>query len=102
MKRASKPVPVKGDEALKRVTEAGFSDSRLVVEANDPLHLSENAVVDVFPTDGGGQHRDRGRLVKLTRDEVAIEVKASNGEAVRIHAPRWNFRVKAVEDKGKL
>lgn len=97
--RNGKAVRVKGEQATKIVTCSKFSDKQLVVDANDPLKLKEGTVVDVFPLDYGGHlHQDRGRLVKLTKDEVAIAVQSKSGKELHIHAPRWQFRVKAIAD----
>lgn len=46
--------------------------------------------------------QDRGRLVKLTKEEVAIAVQAETGEEIRIHAPRWMFRVRAINNAARL
>ena len=95
---APKPVTLEGSDAVSAVLAADFSDKDLIVDANDPLQLKAGVEVKVFPTDGGGySHRDEGRLVKLTKDEVAIAVQSEQGaKEVHIHAPRWHFRVSSV------
>ena len=57
-------------------------------------------IVQVYPTDGGGfTHKDVGRLVKLTKDEVAIAVRSeTNDTEVHVHAPRWGFKVEEVAE----
>lgn len=96
--KATKATRVKGEQAASMVTSAKFSDTSLVVDANDPLKLREGSIVELFPLDGGGHtHQDRGRLIKLTKDEVAIAVSSSSGAEVHVHAPRWQFRVKAID-----
>ena len=103
--RASGPKPVRlaSEAAVRAVLRADFSDNELTVDAKDPLALQQGAIVEVFPTDGGGYgHKDRGRLVKLTKDEVAIVVSAKTGEEVLIHAPRWQFRIQQVAAGAKL
>ena len=97
--RGPQTVSLQGDQAVKIITEAGFSDKDPVVDADDPLELKANTHVEVFPTDGGGlTHQDRGRLVQLTKEEVAIAVQAKvGGQEMRIHAPRWAFRVRTVQ-----
>lgn len=103
LKQSGKPTPIKGDAALAAITSAEYTDHELVVDDKDPLQLGKDIEVRVWPTDGGGRgHEDRGLLVKLNKDEVAIQVKASNGKDIRLHAPRWNFRIRPVEDKAKL
>nr|POF07146.1 hypothetical protein CFP56_31770 [Quercus suber] len=92
--RADKPVKLKGDAAVQAVLKADFTDSETTVDTADPLGLAAGADVEVYPTDSGGStHRDRGALVKLIKDEVAISVQTPTGEEVRVHAPRWKFRI---------
>lgn len=104
LKRQGKPSKVKGDVALEAITSARYTDEQLRVDSSDPLQLTEGTLVEVWPTDGGGHnHHDRGKLVKLVRDEVAIQLQTSNGKDIRLHAPRWNFRIRPVsDDKAKL
>ena len=96
--RAPKPLRLKGEDAVAAVLSSSFSGEALVVNSNDPIGLKAGAAVEVYPTDGGGfqeKDRDRGRLIKLTKDEVAIAVSSpKDGKEVRIHAPRWNFKVR--------
>nr|POF22334.1 hypothetical protein CFP56_36419 [Quercus suber] len=96
--RAAPPVTLKGDAAVQAVLRAGFTDGELTVDPADPLALAAGADVEVYPTDSGGtNHRDRGELIKLTRNEVAVAVKAPSGEEVRVHAPRWKFRIQRAK-----
>lgn len=44
--------------------------------------------------------QDRGHLVKVTKDEVSIAVQAKTGEEMRLHAPRWQFRIRAINKDG--
>ncbi|KAK3069513.1 hypothetical protein LTR53_012099 [Teratosphaeriaceae sp. CCFEE 6253] len=100
---APRPVSLQGSAAVPRLLQSPFADVDPLVDADDPLELVRGALVDLFPTDGGGfTHRDRGRLVKLTKDEVAIEMRCPTGESVRIHAPRWQFRIQEVAVAAKL
>lgn len=97
---SQKASKVTGDEALSAVTNAAYTDDNAVVDSADPLQLKPGTAVDLYPTDFGGRgHHDSGTLVKLLHDEVAIQLKASNGKEVRIHAPRWNFRIRAQDAK---
>lgn len=96
--RTGKPIRVKGEQAASIVTSSRFTDQDLVVDSNDPLKLKEGTMVEVYPVDYGGHfHQDLGRLIKLNKDEVAIAVQSESGSEVHIHAPRWQFRVKAIE-----
>lgn len=61
------------------------------------MGLKEGQDVEVWPTDTGFRHRDRGRLVGLGRDEVVLEVQSKvGGRMVRVHTPREGFRVQAI------
>lgn len=95
---APKPIGLEADEAVQFVTTSQFSDDSLGIEANDPSGLQEGLDVELYPTDSGGfTHQDRGRLVRLTRNEVAIAVQSrQNGQEVRVHAPRRGFRIKPL------
>ena len=104
LKSSPKPTPIDGQAALAAITGAEYTDKDLTVDSTDPLQLAEGVEVKVWPTDGGGKgHEDRGRLVKLDKYEVAIQTKASDGREIRLHAPRWNFRIRPVaNDKAKM
>lgn len=98
---APKPVTLEGADAVKHVTSADFAEKELRIDGDDPLGLKEGQDVEIWPTDTGFRHKDRGRLVGLTRDEVVIEVQSKvGGKVVRIHAPRSGFKVQAVQDGG--
>jgi len=100
--RAPKAVSLQGADAVKLIVRSEYTDGDVTVDSNDPLGLQAGAPVEVFPVEGGGgyTHQDRGRLVKLTKDEVAIAVESQSGEEMRIHAPRWQFRVRPVNEGG--
>lgn len=86
---------------MKHVTSADFAEKELRIDEDDPLGLKEGQDVEVWPTDTGFRHKDRGRLVGLTRDEVVVEAQSKvGGKVVRIHAPRGGFKVQAVQDGG--
>ena len=97
-KKAPKPASLKGDAAAKRVLEGKFADGEVGVSASDPLRLHKDQLVEVWPTDSGFRHRDRGRLIGLTEDEVVVVVDTG----VRLHFPRTGFRVAAADDQAKL
>ena len=91
---APKPVRLEGSAAVPKILEADFSDHELTVDTDNPVKLAPGATVRLWPTDGGGfTHKDAGRLIKLTKDEVAIAIRAETGQEVHVHAPRWDFKV---------
>ena len=89
---------MKGDAALKRILDASFAEKESTVDDQDPLGLKTRSVVEVWPIDSGIRHRDRGRLVGLTLDEVVLSVMSeAESKEIRIHFPRTNFRIQAVK-----
>lgn len=97
-KKVPKPTTLKGDAATERVLTAKLVDSDIGVNASDPLKLTKGQEVEVWPTDSGVHHRDRGSLLGLGDDEVVIEA----GTGIRVHFPRSGFRVAAVGHQSKL
>lgn len=99
---APKPTSLKGTDALQRISQAVFADTNLAVDGSDPLRLAAGDEVDVWPTDSGFKHKDRGRLLKLSANEVVIAVRSETGKEIHLHTPRTNFRIAAVEGASKL
>jgi len=94
---AEKPMALKGPDAARFICSASFTD-KCTVDGSDPLDLEEGQLVEFWPVDSGFNHRDQGPLVKLTKDEIAISLKTRlEGKDIRLHAPRWGFRIRAVE-----
>jgi hypothetical protein len=99
---APKPTSLKGTDALQRISQAAFADTNLAVDESDPLRLARGEEVDVWPTDSGSKHKDRGRLLKLSANEVVIAVQSETGKEIHLHTPRNNFRIAAVKGASKL
>lgn len=84
-----------GEEAAAAIrTACLFEESQVGVDETEPivraLGLKRGDMVEVWPTDSGAGHRDRGRLVGIGTDEVVWETEVG----VRVHAPRGGFRVR--------
>ena len=95
----AKPTTLKGDAALKRIVDASFAEKEPTIDGQDPLSLKSGSEVEIWPIDTGVRHRDHGRVVGLTRDEVVLSVKSeAEGKEIRVHFPRTNFRIQAVRD----
>lgn len=93
---APKVTSLKGEEAAEQILSAGFAEANKGInKADGQSSLREGDVVEVFPTDTGFSHRDNGKLIGLTGDEVVISLE--NG--LRLHAPRTGFRVQQVRPK---
>jgi len=99
-----KATTLKGEEAVQSITRAECAEAEGEVDEKDPVGLKKGQEVELWPTDTGFKHKDRGRLLSLTKDEVVIAATAKAGEReVRIHAPRAGFRIQAVrENDAKL
>jgi hypothetical protein len=92
----SQPRTLDGQAAAKHVHASSFGPSAVSVDRDDPASLSEGCRVEVYPADWVTEHRDRGRLVGLTHDEVTIAVKSKGDDEIRIHAPRTGFKIREI------
>jgi len=99
-KNAGKPTTLKGDDAMKQISASGFAEAEGEVDSNDPTGLKKGQVVEVWPTDTGFNHKDKGSLVALSGSEIVIESKTQDGKVVRVHTPRHGFRLRSVEGAG--
>ena len=98
---APKPTTLKGAEAVKYIIQAEYSEPEGDVDENDPLGLNKGQDVESWPIDSGSRHHDRGKLVSLTPREVVLASQSKvGGKEVRIHHPRWNYRIRAVSAAG--
>ena len=99
--KASGPEPttLQGDAALNRIIRASYSENDSFVDEEDPLGLKEGSEVEVWPTDTGFKHRDRGRLIGESKGEDVLSIYSeANGEEIRVHFPRTNFRIERVKE----
>jgi len=88
------PVSLKEPEAVKLIISSEVAEPNGGVDENDPLGFREGTEVEIYPTDSGFTHHDRGRLVTLTPKEVMVASRSRvGGREVRIHTPRTGFRV---------
>jgi hypothetical protein len=96
-----KPAILEGKEALAQLLAGGYFESEGDVDGDDPLGLVKGQEVEVYPTDmaSGYAHRDTGKLIGLTMDEVVIQTSNNGGEDIRIHFPRTNFRISKTSSK---
>lgn len=91
---------VKGKDVLEYVQNASFAEAGGDVDKDDSLGLNQGEAVEVYPIDYGYSHKDRGELLSLTSDEVVITKRTTTGDEIRVHAPRWGYRIKKVEGDG--
>lgn len=84
---------------LKLVGQSAYKEAEVTVDSNDASTLQKGDMVEVFATDYGSNHNDRGPLVGLSMAEIVVESQTSEGVQVRVHAPRRGFRVKKAESR---
>ncbi|KIW71209.1 hypothetical protein PV04_03400 [Phialophora macrospora] len=99
--KAPKPATLKGDAAAERILNASFVDKDPGFDLADPLGLQRGTEVEVFPIDSGTHHRDQGRLIGLTEEEIVLSTKAE-GKEVHLHYPRVGFRIRGLAAKGGI
>jgi glutathione S-transferase len=91
--QAPKPTTLKGDAMRDRVLRAALEHQPTEFISDDPLSLNVGDEVQVFASDYGSSHKDRGSIVGLTLAEVVIR----NAKGLHIHFPRWNFRINKLK-----
>lgn len=102
IKDGPRPREVGSEEAIGIVVGSGARDE-VGIDENDPTEFKKGQVLRVWPVDTGSKHKDEGRLVGLTKDEVVLAVKTEKGDKeVYLHCPRWGFRIAPAQETGKL
>ena len=94
--RSSQPATMDGESAAKSILASELGHTHVQVDQDDPASLNEGEQVEMYPADWVTEHKDRGRLVGLTADEVTIAVKSQGDVELRIHAPRTGFKIRKV------
>lgn len=90
-----------GKEALQQIEksdpvemDAGVDGQQLLASS---LSFKAGDKIDVWPLDiteeAAKQNKETGSLVTLNNEEVVIEVKGEAGIKLRVHAPRWGYRI---------
>ncbi|SMQ54965.1 unnamed protein product [Zymoseptoria tritici ST99CH_3D7] len=88
------------DEVVRRILASGYTEETVLeVDLDDALGLKAGQRVEVAPADFGFTHKNEGVLVGLTKNEAVIEIDVPGGEdgKLRLHYPRINFKIQAVE-----
>jgi glutathione S-transferase len=95
---APKPTTLKGAEAASRVLGAKYAESEARIDEQDPTNLKHGEEVEIWPIDTGFRHRDRGLLVGINEEEIVLQLHPKPREQeIRLHFPRTNFRIQAVQ-----
>ncbi|KAF3035405.1 hypothetical protein E8E12_001386 [Didymella heteroderae] len=89
---AAKPISLDGKTMSAQVLNTKSSPEPLSFDVNDPLGFEQGENVEIYPSDYGQAHKDRGILIGLTVSEVVIR----NSKGLHLHFPRWNFRIVKV------
>ncbi|KAK3078522.1 hypothetical protein LTS18_007299, partial [Coniosporium uncinatum] len=104
-KALGKPVTLSDEDAVKYMLSASTQQSGAddVVDQADPLGLKSGEEVTVWPIESGMTGKDTGKLRRLNPDEVIIEKETrETGKNIRLHVPRWGFRVVRAGGKSKM
>jgi glutathione S-transferase len=90
--RAPNPKRLDGAAMSMQVLNSTSSTESLSFDTNESLDIKAGDIVEVYPSDYGQAHKDRGTLIGLSTSEVAIR----NSKGLHLHFPRWNFRISKV------
>ncbi|KAI0134163.1 glutathione S-transferase [Xylariales sp. AK1849] len=105
-KQVDQPRTLNGEEAAKLVVTSAFAEDEGDVDGSEVYVTAEalksGDTVKVWPTDTGASHKDTGKLLAATSNQVVVEIQGQAG-GVRLHAPRHGFKVRKVtEGNSKL
>ncbi|KAF9698775.1 hypothetical protein EKO04_002725 [Ascochyta lentis] len=95
---SANPATLDGKTMSTRVLDATSPAEPVTFDHNDPLDIRAGDMVQVYPSDYGQAHKDRGALVGLTASEVVIR----NSKGLHPHFPRWNFRITKITAKPSI
>ncbi|KAF2104467.1 glutathione S-transferase [Rhizodiscina lignyota] len=97
-----KPVTLKDDQTVEAILRMSLDAAvKEEVDSSDPTGLRKGEEIEMWPIDSGFSHKDEGELVGLSADEMIIR-KQAKGKELRIHYPRWGFRIARAGDKAHL
>jgi glutathione S-transferase len=94
----SRPTKLDGKQVKDGILKTTADPESPAFIQDDPLGYSKGDEVEVYPSDYGFTHKDRGVLVGLTLSEVVIR----NSQGFHLHFPRWNFRIAKVDAKASI
>ncbi|KAF2090763.1 hypothetical protein K490DRAFT_71103 [Saccharata proteae CBS 121410] len=86
---------LEGHDAVAIIVNAGYVEGEGDVDTTDPTGLSRNQVVEVWPTDYGSKAREKGRLVRLTVEEIVLEKQEPEVNGIRLHFPRTGYAIQS-------
>ena len=90
---------ISDEEAVELILRAGYSEVEGDVDSVDPLQLKKGQLMEMWPTDSGMNHHDRGELVSIGVKEVCVKSEVPGGKGhLRIHYPRTNFKIAPAQE----
>ena len=101
-KLGERPV-IEGEEATKRVINSNFGEPEGHVDESDFVGVKNGSQVESWAIDdhSGRKNREVGELVGLTHQEVVLQKTIPHEETtIRVHLPRWNYRLESAGAKG--
>lgn len=103
MKAFGKPPTLQDDaKAADIVRSLPLHDTTKVdVVDSDPIGLKRGDFVEIYPIDSGSSHRDQGELAGLSPTEMVVR-KQTAGKEIRVHVPRWGFRIRKTPGQTHL
>jgi hypothetical protein len=98
-KEAGEVEVVSDKTAIGKVLSGEYAEHVMDIDPAEPLGLSKGQLIEVWPSDSGSKHHDKGKLVSICVREVVIDSEVPNGKGtLRLHFPRINFRIVPVQN----
>jgi glutathione S-transferase len=93
------PETISSQQGYDTIFQSDFFEPGGNIDPLDPLKLEMGQLVELWPIDSGFNHHDKGSLVAIGVREVVIKSEVPSGDGhLRLHFPRINFRIRAVQD----
>jgi glutathione S-transferase len=74
------------DDAVEKILKSEYAEKEGNVDPVEPLKLEKGQLVEMWPTDSGMNHHDKGKLVSIGATEVCVESEVPGGKGyLRIH-----------------
>lgn len=100
LKKNGKPNVLSSQQTIDKILASDFFEKEGIVDESDPVKVKKGQQVEIWPTDSGSNHHDKGELVALGAREVVIAAKPNAGNGtVRLHFPRETFKIIPVKEQ---
>jgi glutathione S-transferase len=85
-KKNGRAVTISVEDAVQKILDSEYAEKEGDVDLVDPLKLQKGQMVEMWPTDSGMNHHDKGKLVSIGANEVCVESEVPGGKGfLRIH-----------------